>query len=62
MRSFAKLLPNRKRLAVYVSSCGEFTGVFVPLTKCVRSILTEGCCVHSMAVGVEQVRGFVVDG
>lgn len=58
----AKLLPNAERLAVYVSSCGEFTGVFVPLTKCVRSVLMEGCCVHFMAVGAEQVRGFIVDG
>lgn len=48
-----KLLPNAEKLAVYVSSCGEFTRVFVPLTKCVSSVLTEGCCVHLMAAGAE---------
>lgn len=56
-----KLLPNAEKLAVYVSSCGEFTHVFVPLTKCVSSVLTEGCCVHLMAAGAEQVRGFLMD-
>jgi IS30 family transposase len=28
-----KLLSNAEKLAVYVSSCGEFIHVFVPLTK-----------------------------
>lgn len=61
LTGIVKLLPNAEKLAVYVSSCGEFTRVFVPLTKCVSSVLTEGCCVHLMAAWAEQVRGFLMD-
>ena len=53
LNGIVKLLFNNEKLSVYVYSCGEFTGIFVPQTKCVNSVLTEGCCVHLMTAGAE---------